>query len=327
MDNFISRRAWGARAPRGTYTPVASTKGVKVHYTGGRVEPAIVDDHDLCVAVVKSIQKHHMDGNGWMDIAYSMIACPHRKVFEGRGPKRLTAANGEGRNRDHYAVLGLVGSSGLVTPNDELLHGILDAIAYLRREGSAGNEIKGHRNGFSTECPGDALDAWIRRGAPRPPTSTPTPPSKGEPMPEIVSLGLSAEVTVPSSVNHQPWWTTEWRDTAGWHPAGAQSIAPDVDVWADVAAHIALRGLAPGETVELGLTRHAADGTLLDVAWPIGRLMSVQADLNGRVQHDIGGHFKLSATQRGRVTIRHTSTGPVTLETPSAFKAILHRTR
>ncbi|MFF3671636.1 hypothetical protein [Microtetraspora malaysiensis] len=41
-------------------------------------------------------------------------------------------------------MLGLVGNSGLVEPNDELLLSILDAIDWLRREGGAGREIKGH---------------------------------------------------------------------------------------------------------------------------------------------------------------------------------------
>ncbi|SDH63747.1 Putative peptidoglycan binding domain-containing protein [Sinosporangium album] len=173
MDNLIPRRAWGARSPRGSYTTLSSTKGVKVHYTGGRVDPKIIDDHDKCVAMVKSIQKHHMDGNGWMDIGYSMVVCPHRKVFEGRGLKRVPAANGAGLNSAHYAVLGLVGSSGLVKPNDDMLHGILDAVAYLRAEGGAGREIKGHRDGYPTACPGEALYTWVKSGAPRPGSKPP----------------------------------------------------------------------------------------------------------------------------------------------------------
>ncbi|WP_433423541.1 peptidoglycan recognition protein family protein [Microtetraspora malaysiensis] len=166
--DLVSRAAWGARAPRGSYSRLTSTRGVKVHYTGGRVDPAIVTDHAKCVAMVKSIQDFHMDGNGWIDLGYSMIACSHRKVFVGRGPHNLPAANGAGLNSGHYAVLGLVGNSGLVTPTDGLLNAILDAIEYLRAKGGAGKEIKGHRDGYSTDCPGDALYAWVREGAPRP---------------------------------------------------------------------------------------------------------------------------------------------------------------
>ncbi|GAA0941432.1 peptidoglycan-binding protein [Nonomuraea longicatena] len=429
--DLILRRAWNARPPTGAYTVLDSTKGVKVHYTGGRVEPGIVDNHDGCTELVRSIQNHHIDGNGWIDIGYcadeeteiltrrgwrthrevregdlvltldpvlglsrwqhvlevcvfpakrrdlvrmefpghsslttvnhrwpvrradgsrawattgaltpgdriqvaapcadlpsepkwtdalvelaawfwdgsavrrpahaariraallaasgeagweegdgeirlpaiarhslrgalegdfvlsltraqlglftevaelsgrppgdarllaavlsgrsptgqaavapaasavleayegeiwcprtpdqtwfarrrgtvyftgnTYVACPHRKVFEGRGAHHLPAANGAGLNSGHYAVLGLVGNAGLVEPPDAMLDGILDAIEYLRQRGGAGSEIKGHRDGYSTDCPGDPLYSWVRRGAPRPGTTTPTP--------------------------------------------------------------------------------------------------------------------------------------------------------
>ncbi|WP_182886114.1 N-acetylmuramoyl-L-alanine amidase [Microbispora sp. H10885] len=174
--DLVSRADWGARSPRGSYSSLASTRGVKVHYTGGRVDPGIVRDHAKCVAMVKSIQNFHMDGNGWLDIGYSMVACPHRKVFVGRGPGHLPAANGPGLNSGHYAVLGLVGNAGLVQPTDGILHAILDAVEYLRAKGGAGKEIKGHRDGYSTDCPGDALYAWVKKGAPRPGgTSLPDP--------------------------------------------------------------------------------------------------------------------------------------------------------
>ncbi|MCG5217526.1 peptidoglycan recognition protein family protein [Streptosporangium soli] len=179
--DLVTRKEWGAHAPRGSYSSLSSTKGVKVHYTGGRVDPQIADDHDKCVAMVRSIQGHHMDGNGWMDIGYSMVACPHQKVFEGRGPKRLPAANGAGLNSEHYAVLGLVGTSGLVTPPDDMLHGILDAIDYLRAKGGAGKEIKGHRDGYATTCPGEKLYAWVKKGAPRPGGQEPTDPDPTPP--------------------------------------------------------------------------------------------------------------------------------------------------
>lgn len=166
--DLITRAEWKARSPKGTYDRLASTRGVKVHYTGGRVDPATVDDHKLCVAAVRGIQNGHMDGNGWLDIGYSFVACPHRRVFEGRGLHRLPAANGPGLNSGHYAVLGLVGNSGLTVPPDEMLLGILDAIDYCRTKGDAGREIKGHRDGYSTDCPGPKLYAWVKAGAPRP---------------------------------------------------------------------------------------------------------------------------------------------------------------
>ncbi|MGW4639537.1 peptidoglycan recognition protein family protein [Sphaerisporangium sp. NPDC004334] len=178
--DLVTRAEWNARTPRGAYSPLTSTLGVKVHYTGGRVEPATLHDHAKCVKAVRAIQNMHMDSNGWLDIGYSMICCAHRKVFVGRGPHHLPAANGAGLNSNHYAVLGLVGNSGLVEPPDDMLHGILDAVAYLREHGRAGGQIKGHRDGYSTDCPGEPLYAWVRKGAPRPggPVATPVDPAE-----------------------------------------------------------------------------------------------------------------------------------------------------
>ncbi|MFI6902064.1 N-acetylmuramoyl-L-alanine amidase [Nonomuraea sp. NPDC050394] len=182
--DLILRRAWNARPPRGDYTQLDATRGVKVHYTGGRVDPGLTRDHAKCVALVQSIQNHHMDGNGWIDIGYTYAVCPHRKVFEGRGPHHLPAANGAGLNAGHYAVLGLVGNAGLVQPPDTMLHGIIDAVEHLRAKGAAGREIKGHRDGFATDCPGEALYAWVRKGAPRPGGTPPDPdPPSAPPFP------------------------------------------------------------------------------------------------------------------------------------------------
>ncbi|MCK2218864.1 N-acetylmuramoyl-L-alanine amidase [Actinomadura sp. ATCC 31491] len=188
--DLVLRRDWNARAPRGDYTQLDSAKGVKVHYTGGRVDPGIVSDHDECVALVRSIQAYHMDGNGWIDIGYSFVGCPHRKVFEGRGLHHLPAANGPGLNAGHYAVLGLVGNAGLVQPTDPILHAILDAVDHVRARGAAGKEIKGHRDGYSTDCPGDPLYAWVRRGAPRP-SGGGAPPPSGPAAPPFPGRSLS----------------------------------------------------------------------------------------------------------------------------------------
>lgn len=135
---------------------------------GETVDPRLTSDHSRCVEMVRGIQGHHMDRNGWSDIAYNALVCPHGSVFVGRGPHILSAANGSGMNQGHYAVCGLVGDAGLTKPSAAMLDGIRDAIEWLRAEGDAGLEIKGHRDGYSTSCPGSELYAWVKKGAPRP---------------------------------------------------------------------------------------------------------------------------------------------------------------
>ncbi|MCE7081146.1 LysM peptidoglycan-binding domain-containing protein [Streptomyces sp. ST2-7A] len=168
MD-LISREQWGARAfrvPNGATVYGRARAGVKLHYLGSAYSDRA---HSQCAAYVRALQASHMDGNGWSDIGYSFLVCTHGAVFEGRGLHRRNSANGNASLNDaHYAVCALLGASGLTEPPDAQLHGLRDAIEYCRREGPCGNEIARHADGFATACPGPALTAWVRAGAPRP---------------------------------------------------------------------------------------------------------------------------------------------------------------
>lgn len=171
---LVSRAEWGARAyvTPGGATPYSATRlGVKVHYLG---TPYTAGEHTGCAAYVRKLQASHMDGNGWSDIGYSFVVCEHGYVHEGRGLKRRNSANGTtSLNERHYAVCALLGSSGSTSPTDAQLHGVRDAIEYCRASGPAGSEIRGHRDGYSTDCPGGPLYAWVQAGAPRPATASP----------------------------------------------------------------------------------------------------------------------------------------------------------
>jgi len=154
-----------------------TTKGVKVHYEGTSVS---CDDHADCVSLVKAIRKSHLANTreNYSDIAYNLLVCRHGYVFEGRGKRKRTGANGnQDLNKAHYAVMALLGSKGDITPTDEMIEGIKDAIAYLRQYG-AGKEIKGHRDGYATACPGEPLYALVKGGKLEPGTSAPTPKPK-----------------------------------------------------------------------------------------------------------------------------------------------------
>jgi hypothetical protein len=147
-----------------------TTKGVKVHYEGAFLSPKLVEDHGLCLAKWKQIRIDHLANKeeNYSDIAYNYGACPHGHLLEGRGLGKRSGANGnQPLNRAHYAICGLVGNEGLTKPTDAMLGAILDGIALLRQHG-AGHEIKGHRDGLATECPGPHLYAWVQQGAPRP---------------------------------------------------------------------------------------------------------------------------------------------------------------
>lgn len=173
---FIDRQAWGAPevCPAGY---LASARGVKIHYLGTAYTSR---PHSLCDDYVRSVRAAHLANvkENYVDIAYTALVCEHGSVFEGRGLHKRPGANGNAElNGRDYAVCALLGDEGLTVPTEAMLDGLVDAVEWLRRSGGAGDWVGGHRDGYATECPGDALYAWIGRGAPRPerPRSVPAP--------------------------------------------------------------------------------------------------------------------------------------------------------
>lgn len=171
---FISRAEWGAAPSRGTTRIPGPVLGVTCHWEG----PAMgwPWPHTQCPRKVQAIQRYHQGTKGWADVAYNALACPHGDVFEGRGPDVRSAANGEsviGGNDRWYAVCYLAGVGDDFTAEGQAA--MLAAIAWLRQEGGAGKAVNGHRDHHPTECPGDAIYAWVRLGIPpaRPPISEP----------------------------------------------------------------------------------------------------------------------------------------------------------
>ncbi|WP_394436310.1 peptidoglycan recognition protein family protein [Streptomyces sp. SGAir0957] len=165
---LVTRAALGW--PASAAPTQATTKGVKVHYEGTNVSTKLLADHDACLALWKSIRNAHLANKveNYSDVAYNYAACPHGYLLEGRGLGKRTGANGnQALNQAHYAILGLLGSTGLTEPNDPMLTAIRDGIDHMRKHG-AGDEIKGHRDGYATACPGEPLYAWVKKGAPRP---------------------------------------------------------------------------------------------------------------------------------------------------------------
>ncbi|WP_327259927.1 peptidoglycan-binding protein [Streptomyces sp. NBC_01240] len=176
---LVTRSALGW--PASAAPAQASTKGVKVHYEGTAVSVKLSTDHDACIAEWQAIRKSHLanKAENYSDVAYNYAACPHGYLLEGRGIGHRTGANGnQALNQAHYAIVGLVGSSGLTEPTDAMLSAIRDGIELLRENG-AGAEIKGHRDGYATACPGGPLYDWVQKGAPRPDGDSTPPPSTG----------------------------------------------------------------------------------------------------------------------------------------------------
>lgn len=172
----ITREQWGARPPKAVTRISLPSKGITNHWEGPHMGPF---DHSQCPAKVRAIQRFHQVNRGWADIAYSMIVCPHGDVFEGRGVRNRTAANGTNSgNAGWHAVCYLGGENDPFT--DAGKRGMRDAHTWLR-EGGAGPGVNCHSDHRATACPGGAIRDWTRAGMPAP--AAPTPPPQPQPTP------------------------------------------------------------------------------------------------------------------------------------------------
>jgi hypothetical protein len=164
---FVQREDWGAPASSPA-SYLASARGVKIHYLGTAYASRA---HSLCDDYVRSIRANHLADpeENYADVAYTALVCEHGHVYEGRGTHKRPGANGSAAlNGQDYAVCALLGNKGLTVPPDAMLHGLRDAIEWLRRDGDAGDWVGGHRDGYATQCPGGMLYQWVLAGAPRP---------------------------------------------------------------------------------------------------------------------------------------------------------------
>lgn len=136
------------------------TRGLVVHYDGSD-QGLAGKEHGACVDYWRRTRKFHMGpARGWADIGYSYGACPHGKVFEGRGLNRMQAAQPSG-NSTYYSVSLMSGPGE--EPTEAQIEAVRELRAWLMGQG-VGPLVKGHRDFYSTSCPGDALYRLVKDG-------------------------------------------------------------------------------------------------------------------------------------------------------------------
>lgn len=155
---LVARSAfgWGASGA-GRANPRA---GVVIHYDGSD-QGLAGKPHSACVAYWKNTRSFHMGARrGWADIGYSFGCCPHGEVFEGRGLGKVQAAQ-PGGNATWYSATLMSGPTEDPTPAQ------IDAVRQLRAwlmSRGVGGAVRGHRDFFSTSCPGDRLYRLVKDG-------------------------------------------------------------------------------------------------------------------------------------------------------------------
>lgn len=151
---IVSREQWGARPPRSSSSFVRKGR-VKLHWTVTCLSERATANAEI--AHMRGIQNHHMDGNGWSDIAYNFVVFPSGRVYEGRGLNVRSAANGGSvTNYNHQATALVAGPTCKATGSQLEATGEIVNAFYKK-------DVKGHRDGHSTTCPGDQIYAWVQR--------------------------------------------------------------------------------------------------------------------------------------------------------------------
>ncbi|WP_026115911.1 peptidoglycan recognition protein family protein [Nocardiopsis kunsanensis] len=165
----FTRADWGARAP-GHAIDVRSTgpTHIVVHHTA----TANVSDISTsqAAALSRSIQRFHMDSNGWSDIGQQFTISRGGHIMEGReGSLRAVDEGGHvvgahtANHNSHTIGIENEGTYSSATPPGDLMEALAETCAWLcTAYGLDPQEaLVGHRDYNSTNCPGDELYALL----------------------------------------------------------------------------------------------------------------------------------------------------------------------
>jgi hypothetical protein len=170
LPDYVDRETWGQ--PLGltnlaSRTPTTVTHLV-VHHSAGQTESS-----DFA-AVVRSYWSFHVNSRGWIDIGYNWLVDPNGVIYQGRafntdGNRDVIGAHVSQQNSFLMGIC-VIGDYTTIVPSDAArisLHEMLAWKAGERNIDPLGRSVKsgygmqdniaGHRDYMSTECPGNAF--------------------------------------------------------------------------------------------------------------------------------------------------------------------------
>ncbi|TFJ95906.1 ABC transporter [Platysternon megacephalum] len=179
---MLTREQWGARAPKGpggkrtalTPAPITSRTEFVVHYDDAT--PVIINGLEQLKSRMRGMQVFHQGPErGWVDIGYNLLVASSTDpiinglIVEGRG-RDVVGAHCPNHNTTGIGVQVMIGGNQQPTP--EALNAVRDLYDQACKDAGRKLTIMGHRDGYSTECPGQILYPWLLKGMPRPTTKT-----------------------------------------------------------------------------------------------------------------------------------------------------------
>lgn len=160
------RSAWnaaGALARRLTAT--SGWNRITIHHSAKYSKEIGAPSSGNVADAIKRIQTVHMRDEGFGDIGYHFLIDPAGRVWQGRLLDWQGAHAGGDNNIGNIGVC-LFGNFNSERPDPRALASLEKLVdALCERHNIARSRIFGHRQLRSTECPGDALMAWVSRYA------------------------------------------------------------------------------------------------------------------------------------------------------------------
>ena len=165
---ILSRAQWGADESLVKQAPGYGTvRGAFVHHT---VSANAYSQAEV-PGILRGIYAYHTRSLGWDDIGYNFLVDRFGRIWEGRAggvDRAVIGAHTAGHNAEGFAM-SAIGTFSSVTPPAAVIaayqrlfawkfavHGV-DPRQAAYYDGRAYNAISGHRDVYSTECPGQRL--------------------------------------------------------------------------------------------------------------------------------------------------------------------------
>lgn len=164
-----TRADWDARSPTGALRAVDLSRRTEFfsHYIGDGAPDFAHRPHAECLKQIRQWQHDHQDKpppkGPWKDIGYNALVCGHARLVEGRG-LGVSASHCPDHNRSGVGVQFMVAGTESPTPAMfARMRRLYDELVDLKGGTLA---MRGHRDGISTDCPGEVVYAWVQDGMP-----------------------------------------------------------------------------------------------------------------------------------------------------------------
>jgi hypothetical protein len=162
-----TRESWNATAPIASRLTRASGpwNRITIHHSAKDSKEMGTPTRGNVADTIHDIQSFHMRGRSWGDIGYHFLVDPTGRVWQGR-PLDYQGAHAQGANNVANIGICLIGDFNHERPDPRALDALERLVdALCERHQIPRNRIYGHRRFAATECPGDALMAWVSRYA------------------------------------------------------------------------------------------------------------------------------------------------------------------